>query len=102
MGHMGAQASFAAAIGSLVSLIARLMDHGAFTMSPHARRKTDWWDRAYVATRIALGIGLGIAAAYFTTAVQAGLGTTNHAPLLPVVAAFVGAYASKIQPISLK
>jgi len=102
MGGIDEMVCFAAYLGSFVSITSRLLDHAAFTMNIHARRKTNWWDGAYLATRISIGGALGIAAAYTTMAIQAGLGTTDHAPLLPVVAAFAASYAFKAQPIALK
>lgn len=99
---LGVKVGVAAYMGSFVSISSRLLDHAAFTMNIHARRTTDWWGGAYLATRISIGGALGIAAAYTTMAIQAGLGTTGHAPMLPVVAAFAAAYAFKAQPISLK
>lgn len=102
MRGIGRMACLAAYLGSFVSITSRLLDHAAFTMSIHARRETNWWDRAYMVTRISIGGALGIAGAYATMAVQAGLGTTAQAPVLPVVAAFAAAYAFKAQPIALK
>ncbi len=88
--------------GGCISIASRLLDHGAFTMGPHARRKADRWDLSYMAIRVSVGGSLGVAAAYTTMAIQAGLGSTAHAPMLPVVAAFAAGYAFKAQPINLK